>query len=200
MIAVEVKLWGTTIGALSMMEGDSVARFEYAPNFIGAGIEPSPIVMPVSNRIYSFPSLSGTFHGLPGLFADSIPDKFGNRVIDSWLLRQGRSPESFTALERLCYTGNRGMGALEFYPVQGPESPVDDYNFLILKDEENDETYIYKRKEYCEDDNLDEITYKKRTYVLFDERGDDYLALYNLADKIFMNIDCLTVIGKSSLD
>lgn len=126
MIAVEVKLWGTTIGALSMMEGDSVARFEYAPNFIGAGIEPSPIVMPVSNRIYSFPSLSGTFHGLPGLFADSIPDKFGNRVIDSWLLRQGRSPESFTALERLCYTGNRGMGALEFYPVQGPESPVDD--------------------------------------------------------------------------
>ena len=126
MIAVEVKLWGTTIGALSMMEGESVARFEYAPNFIGAGIEPSPIAMPVSRQIYSFPMLSKTFHGLPGLFADSLPDKFGNSIIDAWLLRQGRSPESFTALERLCYTGNRGMGALEFLPLQGPDSTTDD--------------------------------------------------------------------------
>ncbi|MBR4006139.1 HipA N-terminal domain-containing protein, partial [Fibrobacter sp.] len=122
MIAVEVKLWGTTIGALSMLEGESVARFEYAPEFIGAGVEPAPITMPVSNRIYTFSQLSGTFHGLPGLFADSLPDKFGNRVIDAWLLQQGRTPESFTALERLCYTGNRGMGALEFLPLQGPDS------------------------------------------------------------------------------
>ena len=127
MIAVEVKLWGTTIGALSMMEGESVAHFEYAPNFIGAGIEPSPIAMPVSRQIYSFPTLSKTFHGLPGLFADSLPDKFGNSIIDAWLLRQGRSPESFTALERLCYTGNRGMGALEFLPLQGPDSTTDDF-------------------------------------------------------------------------
>ena len=126
MIAVEVKLWGTTIGALSMIEGESVARFEYAPNFIGAGIEPSPIVMPVSKQIYTFPQLSRSFHGLPGLFADSIPDKFGNKVIDSWLLRQGRMPGSFTALERLCYTGNRGMGALEFLPLQGPDSHTND--------------------------------------------------------------------------
>jgi serine/threonine-protein kinase HipA len=126
MIAVQVKLWGTTIGAISMLEGDSVARFEYAEPFIGAGIEPSPLVMPVSRRIYSFPQLSRTFHGLPGLFADSLPDKFGNKVIDSWLLRQGRTPESFTALERLCYTGNRGMGALEFSPLQGPDSRTDD--------------------------------------------------------------------------
>lgn len=120
MIAVEVKLWGTTIGALSMQEGDSVARFEYAPDFIGAGVEPSPIHMPVSRKIYSFPALSQTFKGLPGLFADSIPDKFGNKLIDSWLTKLGRAPASFTALERLCYTGNRGMGALEFFPMEGP--------------------------------------------------------------------------------
>ncbi|MCQ2103007.1 MAG: type II toxin-antitoxin system HipA family toxin [Fibrobacter sp.] len=126
MIAVEVKLWGTTIGALSMQEGESVAHFEYAPSFIGAGIEPSPITMPVSRRVYTFPLLSNTFKGLPGLFADSIPDKFGNRLIDSWLIKQGRNPESFTALERLCYTGNRGMGALEFYPIEGPAANEND--------------------------------------------------------------------------
>ena len=100
MIAVEVKLWGTTIGALSMTEGENVARFEYAPSFIGAGIEPSPIAMPVSRQIYTFPQLSKTFHGLLGLFADSIPDKFGNKVIDAWLLRQGRTPGSSTAPRR----------------------------------------------------------------------------------------------------
>lgn len=120
MIAVEVKLWGTTIGALSMEEGDTAARFEYAPSFIGAGIEPSPISMPVTSKIYSFPLLPNTFKGLPGLFVDSIPDKFGNKLIDSWLIRQGRDPQSFTPLERLCYTGNRGMGALEFIPTVGP--------------------------------------------------------------------------------
>ncbi|WP_407442812.1 type II toxin-antitoxin system HipA family toxin [Fibrobacter sp.] len=126
MIAVEVKLWGTTIGALSMQEGESAARFEYAPGFIGAGVEPSPIRMPVSVKIYSFPELSQTFKGLPGLFADSIPDKFGNKLIDSWLIKQGRDPASFTALERLCYTGNRGMGALEFYPTEGPAATDND--------------------------------------------------------------------------
>ena len=126
MIAVEVRLWGTTIGALSMLEGETCARFEYAPAFIGAGIEPSPLVMPVSNKIYTFPLLPETFKGLLGLFADSIPDKFGNKLIDSWLIKQGRSPASFTALERLCYTGNRGMGALEFYPMEGPTATEGD--------------------------------------------------------------------------
>ncbi len=120
MIVVEIRLWGTTIGALSMPENEGVANFEYAPSFIGAGIEPAPIMMPVSKKVYSFPNLAQAFKGLPGLFADSIPDKFGNKLIDAWLVKQGRDPATFTALERLCYTGNRGMGALEFYPAQGP--------------------------------------------------------------------------------
>ncbi len=153
MIAVEVKLWGTTIGALSMLEGESVAHFEYAPAFIGAGIEPSPITMPVSRQIYTFPLLSNTFKGLPGLFADSIPDKFGNKLIDSWLVKQGRNPESFTALERLCYTGNRGMGALEFYPVEGPAANENDildvenlrcFAASILDSRKNFSTNIYR--------------------------------------------------------
>jgi len=122
MIAVEVKLWGSTIGALSLLDGQSTAQFEYAPKFIGAGIEPSPIVMPVAKKIYTFPALSPSFHGLPGLFADALPDKFGNRLIDAWLTKQGRNPASFSPLERLCYTGTRGMGALEFFPAIVPNA------------------------------------------------------------------------------
>ena len=77
--------------------------------------------MPLSDRIYTFPALPpATFQGLPGLLADSLPDRFGNAVIDAWLSTQGRSPESFNAVERLCYVGSRGMGALEFAPSTGP--------------------------------------------------------------------------------
>ena len=57
------------------------------------------------------------FKGLPGLLADSLPDKFGNALIDAWLAGQGRTPDSFNPVERLCYIGKRGMGALEFLPT-----------------------------------------------------------------------------------
>lgn len=79
--------------------------------------------MPLSDRVYEFPALPrSTFHGLPGLLADSLPDRFGNALIDAWLATQGRTPASFGAVERLCYAGKRSMGALEFAPVLGPKS------------------------------------------------------------------------------
>ena len=119
----EVRLWGRTIGAVSLEDGAEVAAFQYTPEFAVSGIAVSPIVMPLSNSVYAFPGLSrNTFHGLPGLLADSLPDRFGNALIDAWLATQGRTPGSFNAVERLCYTGARGMGALEFAPASGPEA------------------------------------------------------------------------------
>jgi serine/threonine-protein kinase HipA len=118
----QVQLWGRRIGAVSLEEGRDVAAFQYDPDFARSGIEISPLVMPLSEQVYEFPSLPrNTFHGLPGLLADSLPDKFGNALIDAWLATQGRTPESFDAVERLCYTGARGMGALEFVPALGPK-------------------------------------------------------------------------------
>ena len=118
----EVRLWGRTIGAVSLDEGEDVVAFEYAPSFAASGIEISPLTMPLSNRVHTFPDLSrNTFYGLPGLLADSLPDKFGRALIDAWLATRGRQPDSFNAVERLCYTGERGMGALEFVPAIGPK-------------------------------------------------------------------------------
>ena len=118
-----VSLWGRKIGAVVLGEGDDIASFEYDSAFAGSGIEVSPLTMPLSTRVYSFPELSRkTFHGLPGLLADSLPDRFGNALIDTWLATQGRSPDSFNAIERLCYIGRRGMGALEFSPAIGPRA------------------------------------------------------------------------------
>ena len=117
----EVKLWGRTIGAISKAPDQTCASFEYDRDFLQSGIEVAPICMPLNDQVYRFPDLATqTFHGLPGLLADSLPDKFGNALIDAWLATQGHSAASFGPIERLCYTGSRGMGALEFAPAQGP--------------------------------------------------------------------------------
>lgn len=118
----EVRLWGSTIGAVVLEDGAQTAAFEYDRGFTASGIEVAPLTMPLGDRVYTFPALPvESFHGLPGLLADSLPDRFGNALIDAWLATQGRTPESFNAVERLCYTGARGMGALEFLPATGPK-------------------------------------------------------------------------------
>lgn len=119
----EVTLWGRVIGAVSWEEKRQVAHFEYDPTFRQSGIELSPFTMPLSDRIYSFPALSReTFKGMPGLLADSLPDDFGNALIDAWLATQGRTADSFNSVERLCYMGTRATGALEYAPALGPKT------------------------------------------------------------------------------
>ena len=118
----EIYLWGTRIGYVWLEETEQYASFEYDKDFLNSGIELSPVSMPLSDRVYRFPELSyETFHGMPGLLADSLPDKFGNAVIAAWLASRGRTPDSMNAVERLCYTGKRGMGALEYIPSTGPD-------------------------------------------------------------------------------
>lgn len=114
----EVYLWGTRIGIIHQPRGRRYASFEYDGRFLDSGIEVSPLKMPLASSVYEFPDLAGgAFHGLPGLVADSLPDTFGNAVIEKWLLSQGKSISDFTAIDRLCYTGKRGMGALEYVPA-----------------------------------------------------------------------------------
>jgi len=122
MTVAAVYLWGRRIGAVSIDEGQTFASFQYEPAFTRSGIRIAPLTMPLAPTIYSIPDLPLiSFHGLPGLLADSIPDRFGNALIDAWLATQGRAPESFNAVERLLYTGARGMGALEYKPAIGPK-------------------------------------------------------------------------------
>lgn len=113
-----VVLWGRVIGAVSWDEDRGLAAFEYTPEFQQSGIELAPLRMPLGPSIYTFPELNRrSFYGLPGMLADALPDKFGNLLIDEWLVRSGRDRRSFTPVERLYYVGARGMGALEFEPA-----------------------------------------------------------------------------------
>jgi serine/threonine-protein kinase HipA len=125
MTLAEVKIWGELVGAVAWNEQTSMASFEYAPNFKKLNIELAPLKMPVngSKSIFSFPELRrdknavyDTFKGLPGLLADSLPDKYGNQLINRWLAQQGRPQDSLNPVEMLCFIGSRGMGALEFEP------------------------------------------------------------------------------------
>ena len=115
---VRVVLWGSVIGAVTWLEDREVGVFQYAPDFLRSGIQLAPLMMPLGEFPYEFPALArNTFKGLPGLVADSLPDKYGNAIIDAWLASQGRTAASFHPVERLCYVGSRGMGALEFQPA-----------------------------------------------------------------------------------
>jgi serine/threonine-protein kinase HipA len=144
---VKVKLWGTLIGIFYLDKTKGYVSFEYDKEFRSSGIEVSPIMMPLSDKVYEFPDLlNSSFKGVPGLMADSLPDKFGNAVIDQWLASQGRAVASFNVLERLCYTGKRGMGALEYEPDSSGNYDVEeeisitkmsDFASAILEKKEN---------------------------------------------------------------
>lgn len=113
-----IRLWGRDIGAVTWLEDQGHAVFQYTPEFAASGIALSPLVMPPSVAPYAFPELpKAAFKGLPGLLADSLPDKYGAALIDAWLARQNRDAASFNPVERLCYIGTRGMGGLEFHPT-----------------------------------------------------------------------------------
>jgi len=113
---------------LGLFRWPVAVTFPYLDIILGlvqSNIEVAPLMMPLkgpsARQVYRFPALGReTFYGLPGMLADALPDKFGNALIDAWLALQGRKANSFNAVERLCYTGNRGMGALEFSPATGP--------------------------------------------------------------------------------
>ena len=113
-----VYLWGTHIGTVLLNDGNPIAKFQYTDAFREMGIEVSPINMPLKPMVFEFPELSiKSFRGLPGLLSDSLPDKFGNKVIAAWLREQGLEPKDLNTIDRLCYAGQRGMGALEYKPA-----------------------------------------------------------------------------------
>ena len=117
-----VKLWNKRIGAIAWNSETKLGSFEYDPDFLTSGLNPAPLQMPTENaakRIFTFPELKelNTFKGLPGLLADTLPDKYGNALINAWLAKEGRNSNSLNPVEMLCFIGTRGMGALEFEPV-----------------------------------------------------------------------------------
>jgi serine/threonine-protein kinase HipA len=124
-----VNIWNTRVGAVAWNAERGLGTFEFEPSFISPDLNLAPLKLPLTaarNRSFSFSELrnSTAFKGLPGLLADSLPDKYGNALINTWLARQGRPSDSLNPVEMLCFIGKRGMGALEFEPAipKGPDT------------------------------------------------------------------------------
>ncbi len=124
---VTVKLWGTVVGYLGYEPGQKeIVTFEFDTAFMRSGIQLSPLMMSYPPAKHSFSHISfRTFHGLAGVFADSLPDKFGTQLIDRYFADKGIASSDITALDRLCYIGNRSMGAFEYEPAQENATAMD---------------------------------------------------------------------------
>jgi len=121
----EIWIWDQLAGVVLWDDTEQLGSFEFDSNFLQSGIDISPVKMPLGQgkRIYSFPELRksrggvfDTFKGLPGLLADMLPDKYGNQLINTWLIQNGRQADSLNPVEQLCFIGKRGVGALEIKP------------------------------------------------------------------------------------
>lgn len=121
---IEVVVWGRPVGAVARNPATGNYAFEYTPDWVRGGVELAPLHMPLEPTVYEFPGLAqGTFHRLPPLLADSLPDAFGNALVNRWMAERGIAAERITPLDRLAYAADRGMGALEFRP---PARTIDD--------------------------------------------------------------------------
>lgn len=126
MTILEVLLWSRLVGNLFFDTDKNQVFFRYDREFLNGSLDIAPLLMPLNGKtnIYSFPTLSEeTFKGLPPVFSDSLPDKFGNAILNTWLQEQGKLITDLNPLERLSYIGKRGMGALEYMPPQRGLSP-----------------------------------------------------------------------------
>lgn len=152
----EVILWGESVGAVLWNERSNVASFEFSKAFLNKNIDPSPIFMSALNKgdhLFSFPALQkDTFQGLPGMLADSLPDKYGSAMIDVWLADHGRARGSMNPVEKLLYIGNRGMGALEYKPATQKRAHANDVDIDSLVTLANNIMQQKKSFQVCSED------------------------------------------------
>jgi serine/threonine-protein kinase HipA len=116
---LKVNIWDNLVGSIYWDENQKIASFEYDSSFVSKGLELAPFLMPLKvGTVYEFKNLNyDTFNGLPPMMVDSLPDDFGNFIMNAWLGKQGLTIENLLPTERLGYIGKRGMGALEYEPV-----------------------------------------------------------------------------------
>lgn len=126
---VQVKLYDEVLGTIEWNSTKGSSTFQYSDKALRNGIEPSPIIMPTQEQIFETNRDHNNFHNLPYLLSDSMPDDFGNIMMKEWLRQKHLSFDEINPVDRLTYIGKRGMGALEYEPVNHKEN--NNYNVNV---------------------------------------------------------------------
>ena len=147
MNSLRVTYNGNFVGVCDINPENRKIFFQYSPDFLKSAIELSPLLLPLENRLFEFDEKTynpQTFKGLPPMIADSLPDDFGNKMFLQWLMKNNIAQNALNPLEKLCYVGKRGMGALEYEPAFEQKSTDSDINIADLLEVAN---AIYFKKE-----------------------------------------------------
>lgn len=118
---IKVFCFDTEIGVLGWDEHRAISFFQYNPDFLASekylNLIPKTRIISRVKEVQVFKKFNNeTFRGLPPIFADSLPDMFGNIIFKSWLEKNNKNFEKISVIEQLAYVSDRGMGALEYKP------------------------------------------------------------------------------------
>ncbi len=123
------------VGTIALTKGKQVA-FQYSEEWLKKGFSINPIKLPLANQV--FISTSPYFRGLFGVFADSLPDSYGELLLDRYLRKKGIESNSLSPLDRLAYVGASGMGMLEYIPDFSEKQNDEKIDFDLIQKECND--------------------------------------------------------------
>ena len=138
-----VKFNDDVVGKLVLTKDKKVA-FQYSDEWIRTGFSLNPFSLPLEKRVF-IPNKT-YFDGLFGVFADSMPDAWGNLLLDRMLRKNNIKREDVTVIDRLAIVGKNGMGCLTYEPAQEfsgafEKSTLDELNIecgKILKNQISD--------------------------------------------------------------
>jgi serine/threonine-protein kinase HipA len=111
-LKLNVFIFGNKVGEL--FEVKNQIYFKYDKEFLLQNIEISPLKLPLSSKVYTNLDYVDYYNYLPGVFFDSLPDRFGTKTIEKYYEQKGVNPKLLTPLQKLAFIGQSGIGALEY--------------------------------------------------------------------------------------
>lgn len=189
------------VGTLALTSKNKVA-FQYSEEWLRKGFSINPFKLPLNDKVFlcDTPYFRGNF----GVFADSLPDAFGELVLDRYLRSKGIDSSNLNPLERLCYIGKSGMGAFDYVPSLTETKLISGFDFDEMQKECNS---LLDSKEVKDIDSLYSFAGSSggaRPKSLIVYNGEDYIAKFssrfdqkNITE---MEFNCMSLAKKAGIN
>lgn len=164
------------VGTLALTNENKVA-FQYTDEWIEKGFSLNPFKLPLSKQLFF--ATTQHFKGLFGVFADSLPDSYGELLLDRYLKSKNINAKDITCLDRLAYVGRCGMGLLEYVPDFSAETDRSDVDFDVIQKECNDLLDSKKVDNIAELFSLGGSSGGARPKALIRKDGEEYIVKFS---------------------